>query len=412
MNDLFIDNIGCLATPHGYAARKGGAQDEISVLKDCNILIRDGKIAEIGADVRHPGGVPRLNAGGKLVTPGLVDCHTHLVFGGWRDKEFSLKLAGVPYLEILQKGGGILSTVDSTRAASARELYDKAHALLDEALSYGVTTLEAKSGYGLDEDTELKCLDAARRLDSGHPVDIVPTYMGAHALPREFAHNRRGYLDRVIHEVLPKAAGLAEYCDVFCERSAFDPGEAEEILRAAKRCGLGLKMHADEIHDLGGAKLAAGLGCVSAEHLIQISGEGIAAIAASDTVAVLLPCTSFYLGERFAPAKEILRAGGSVAVATDFNPGSTPNINMQLALSMACYQYRLSPAEILTAATLNAAAAVGRAASVGSAEPGKQGDLVVWNAHSLDYLLYRYGGNMAKAVIKKGRIVYANGQNG
>jgi imidazolonepropionase len=228
--------------------------------------------------------------------------------------------------------------------------------------------------------------------------------MGAHALPREFSGDRQGYIELIINEILPEAAELAEYCDVFCEKSAFDPSETESILEAAKKHGFKLKIHADEIHNLGGAELAARLGCVSAEHLIKISEDGIAAIAASETIAVLLPCTSFYLNESFAPAKKIINAGGAVAVATDFNPGSTPNLNIQLALSMSCYKYSLSPAEALTAVTLNAAAAIDRAASVGSVELGKQGDLVVWDAPSLDYLLYRYGGNMAKTVIKKGNI--------
>ena len=417
MNDknngnLLIYNIGCLATPLGFSVKKGEAQGDILLRNNCYVLVRDGIIVEVGenqqAQINELSKLTTpIDAKEKLVTPGFVDCHTHLVFGGWRDKEFPLKLSGIPYLDILKQGGGILNTVRSTRNASFDELYAKTYTLLDECLSNGVTTIEAKSGYGLDIDTEIKCLEVSNKLNTEHPMDVISTYMGAHAMPSEYADNRRKYIDLIINEVLPlvSARKLAEFCDVFCEKSAFDLAESKEILQAAKRHGLKVKMHADEINDLGGGRTASELGCISAEHLIKVNDDGIAALAKSDTVAVCLPCTSFYLDETFAPAQKIIKAGGAVALATDFNPGSTPNLNMLLAVCIACYKYRLSPSQALTAATLNAAAAISRAESIGSIEKNKKGDLVIWNADNLDYLFYRYGSNMAQTVIKAGNVV-------
>jgi len=410
--NLLIHNIGCLATPLGFSAKRGETQGDILLQNDCYVLIREGIIIEIGES--QPRQISELaehtltiDAKGKLVTPGFVDCHTHLVFGGWRDKEFPLKLSGVPYLDILKQGGGILNTVRSTRSASFDELYAKAYSLLDECLSSGVTTIEAKSGYGLDIDTEIKCLEVSNKLNIEHPVDVASTYMGAHAVPSEYADNRRKYIDLIINEALPLVSTqkLAEFCDIFCENPAFDLAESKEILQAAKQHGLRIKMHADEINDLGGGRTASELGCISAEHLIKVNDDGIAALAKSDTVAVCLPCTSFYLNETFAPAQEIIKAGGAVALATDFNPGSTPNLNMLLAVCIACYKYRLSPSQALTAATLNAAAAIDRTDSIGSIEKEKKGDLVIWAADNLDYLFYRYGSNMAKTVVKAGNMV-------
>ena len=419
--NLLVYNIGCLATPLGNFAKKGKDHGNILLTHNCYVLIQNGIIAKVGThDDTHgsiqtinkklPDNVLSVDANGKLVTPGFVDCHTHLVFGGWRHKEFPLKLAGVPYLDILKQGGGILNTVESTRSASFDELYAKAYSLLDECIQNGITTLEAKSGYGLDVETEIKCLEVSNKLNKKHPVDVVSTYMGAHAMPKEHTDNRRAYIDLIIRKVLPLVSerGLAEFCDVFCENSAFTVEESTEILAAAKSFGLGLKIHADELSDLGGGRVAAELGCISAEHLIKISDDSVEAIAASDTIAVCLPCTSFYLNEDFAPAKKIIGSGGSIALATDFNPGSTPNLNMLLAVCTACYKYRLSPAEALTAATLNAAAAIGRGESVGSVEVGKKGDLVVWNADCLPYLFYRYGSNMTHAVVKSGNMVIQN----
>ncbi len=413
MNDLLVYNIGCLATPTGKAARRGKTQGEILYRYNCCVLIREGVIEDIfdfdeNAGYEKFSGVNTLDAQGRLVTPGLIDCHTHLVFGGWRHREFSLKLAGAGYLEILEKGGGILSTVEHTRSADFCDLLDKGMKLLDECLSYGVTTLEAKSGYGLDLENELKSLNVINSLNLEHNIDLVPTFMGAHALPKEYADNREGYVNELCNSMIPEVArtGLAEYCDVFCEKSAFSLEESKKILDIAKANGMKTKIHAEEINNLGGAVLAAEMGCESAEHLIKIDEAGINALASSETVAVCLPCTSFYLNEGFAPAKDIINAGGAVAFATDFNPGSSPNLNLQLAMSFACCKYRVSPEEALTGVTLNAAAAVGRQESIGSVEAGKKGDLIIWDADELSYLFYRFGSNLVKTVIKNGNVVF------
>ena len=411
---LLVHNIGCLANPKADSSGKSAGQGDVELLSNKYVLIENGFVTEIGnnsSDICSKySNFEKLDAGGVLVTPGLVDCHTHLVFGGWRQKELSLKLAGAAYLDILAAGGGILSTVEKTRAASFEELYAKACKLLNECLSYGVTTLEAKSGYGLDLENEIKCLNVISKLNNDHPVDLIPTFMGAHALPKEFKESREKYIDLVCNEMLPQVTAnktqyLADFCDVFCENGAFSLDESRKILERAKSLGLALKIHAEEINNLGGARLAAELGCISAEHLIKIDEAGIKAMAAAGTIAVCLPCTSFFLNESFAPAREMINAGIPVAIATDFNPGSSPNLNLQLAMNMACYKYKMTPAEILTAVTLNAAAAIGKQAVIGSIEKGKLGDIVIWDAEDLDYILYRYGSNFVKTVIKRG-IIY------
>jgi imidazolonepropionase len=407
MKILLIKNIGLLATPLGSAARSGAAQGEIRLLRDAWVRVEDGVIAAVGSGAPEvPAGAGVLDAGGKLVTPGLVDAHTHLVFGGWRQNELALKLRGVPYLDILAQGGGILSTVTATRAASQEELAEKARAALDEMLSFGTTTCEAKSGYGLDTETELRQLRAIRALDGTHPVDLVPTFLGAHALPQEYRERRAEYVRLLCEEMIPAAAaeGLARFCDVFCETGVFTAEESRTILEAGKQHGLRPKIHADEIDAIGGSRLAGEIGAASAEHLIACPPEGIASMAKGGTVACLLPCTSFYLGAAYAPAREMVGAGVPVAMATDFNPGSCPCLNMQLVMNLGCLKYRLTPEEVLTAVTLNGAAAIGMAESVGSVEPGKLGDLVIWEAEDLNYICYRMGSSLARTVVKRGKI--------
>ena len=308
----------------------------------------------------------------------------------------------------------VITDRDSCIAVSGvprRELADKARLALDEMLSFGTTTCEAKSGYGLDLDTELTQLRAIRALNGSHPVDLVPTFLGAHALPEDYKADRAAYIRLLCEEMIPAAAaeGLAEFCDVFCETGVFTAEESRTILEAGRRCGLAAKIHADEIDAIGGSRLAGELGAVSAEHLIVCPPEGIAAMARGGTVACLLPCTSFYLGAAFAPARDMIAAGVPVALATDFNPGSCPCLNMQLAMSLGCLKYRMTPEEVLTAVTLNGAAAIGRADRTGSVEPGKAGDLVVWNAPDLEYVCYRLGSNLAGTVVKGGKI-YRNEQ--
>ena len=405
MDTLLIKNIGLLATPAGRTARRGADQGDVGFLRDAWVRMEDGVIAAVGTGTpERPAGAEELDAEGRLVTPGLVDAHTHLIFGGWRQNELAMKLRGVPYLDILAQGGGILSTVRATRSAGQGALEDKARLALDEMLSFGTTTCEAKSGYGLDLDTELKQLRAIRALNESHPVDLVPTFLGAHALPEAYKNDRAGYIRLLCGEMIPAAAaeGLAEFCDVFCETGVFTAEESRAILEAGKKYGLRPKIHADEIDPIGGSRLAGEIGAVSAEHLIVCPEEGITAMAAGGATACLLPCTSFYLGAAYAPARRMVEAGVPVAMATDFNPGSCPCLNMQLVMSLGCLKYRLTPEEVLTAVTLNGAAAIGRADRTGSVESGKWGDLVIWEAEDLNYICYRLGGNLARTVIKKG----------
>ena len=404
MVQYLITNIGMLATPLGTSARRGAEQGRIRILRDAWILVEDGKISGIGTG--DPPLLPgrRVNAGGKLVTPGLVDAHTHLIFGGWRQNELGLKLHGVSYLEILARGGGILSTVKSTREASEDELYDKARAALEEMLALGVTTVEAKSGYGLDQETELKQLRVIRRLNETQPVDLAATFLGAHALPTEYQNDREAYLRLLCETVIPRVAeeGLAEFCDVFCETGVFTAEESRRILEAGKRHGLIPKIHADEIDPIGGSQLTKEVGAISAEHLIVCPTEGIAAMAEAGTVACCLPATSFYLGSTYAPVRDMIRAGVPVALASDFNPGSCPSLNLQFVMNLGCLRYKMTPEEVLTAVTLNGAAAINRADSIGSLEPGKKADLVIWDAPDLEYICYRMGSNLAEIVIKDG----------
>ncbi|MBQ9950747.1 MAG: imidazolonepropionase [Clostridia bacterium] len=404
---LVIHNIGQLATPLGSAARSGKAQGEICLLKDAFVVVEDGRIAQVGTGCAPEiPGAEMIDAGGRLVTPGLVDAHTHLIFGGWRAHELMLKLQGVPYLDILAAGGGILSTVRATRAASQKELEEKGGEALAEMLRLGTTTCECKSGYGLDMETELKQLRAVKALNETQPVELVSTFLGAHALPEEYAGNREGYVRLLTDEIIPRVAqeNLAEFCDVFCETGVFDRDESEAILRAAIAHGMTAKIHADEINAIGGSELAGELNAVSAEHLIAAPDAGIEKMAQGGTVAVLLPTTSFYLDKPFARARDMINAGVPVAVATDFNPGSCPSLNLQLVMSLACYKYRMKPEEVLTAVTLNAAAAIHRSDRIGTVEAGKQADLLIWNAPGLEHIFYRFGSDQVRTVIKKGTI--------
>ena len=406
MQKMIVKNIGMLATPEGKTARRGPEQGQIRVLKDAYVEIEDGLVTKIGTDAPDETGAQVLDAGGKLVTPGLVDAHTHLVFGGWRQNELGLKLHGATYLDILAMGGGILSTVNATRAATEEELYDKAREALDEMLSLGVTTVEAKSGYGLDLENELKQLRVIRRLAEEHPMDVAATFLGAHAVPTEYKADRQAYIRFLCEEVIPVVAkeGLAEFCDVFCETGVFSAEESRVILEAGKKWGLIPKIHADEIDPIGGSELTAEVGAISAEHLIVCPPAGIAAMAKAGTVACCLPATSFYLGSTFAPVRAMIEAGVPVAMASDFNPGSCPSLNLQFVMNLGCLKYRMTPEEVLTAVTLNGAAAIRRADQLGSLEVGKQGDLVIWNAPDLNYICYRMGSNLVRTVIKKGRL--------
>ncbi|MCQ4636665.1 imidazolonepropionase [Anaerovorax odorimutans] len=409
MSKLLIKNIGCLQTPVGSISHWGPRQGENRKLFQAAVLIEDGRIEAITSDGVLPGEAADtiIDAQGNLVTPGLVEGHTHLVFGGYRQGEIPLKLKGAGYLDILKNGGGILDTVRKTRQADAEELYQKSRGFLDEMMALGVTTCEAKSGYGLDLDTEVKMLEVIRRLDETHPMDLVATFMGAHAVPPEYEGKGDEYIELLCREMIPyvKEHGLAQFSDVFCEDSVFSAEQSEKYLQCAKDHGLGLKIHADEIEEIGGSQLAGRLGAVSAEHLIAIGEKGLNAMAEAKTTAMLLPATSFYLGKDFAPARTMIEKGIPVAIASDFNPGSCPSLNLQFAINLGYLKYKMTPEEILTAVTINPACAIGRGSQVGTLEVGKQADLVIWDAPDMEMLCYRFGSNLALQVIKKGELV-------
>ena len=406
MSKVIVTNIGMLATPQGSSPKKGPEQGNIQILSDAWVLMEDGIIAQVGTGPA-PAADEVIDAGGRLVTPGLVDAHTHLIFGGWRQNELGLKLHGKTYLEIQNAGGGIQSTTNATRQSTEEELTQKAARALDEMMHFGVTTCEAKSGYGLATEHELKALRVIKNLNDRHAMDIVATFMGAHLVPAEYKANRAEYIRLVCEEMMPrvKEQGIAKFCDVFCEADTFTVEESRQILEAGLKYGLRPKIHADEIEAIGGSVLAGEIGAISAEHLIVCPPEGIASMAKGGVVACLLPATSFYLGATFAPARDMVSAGVPVAMASDFNPGSCPCLNLQFVINLGCLKYKLTPEEVLTAVTLNAASAIDMAGKVGSLEPGKQGDLVIWDAPDLDYICYRMGSNLVKTVIKKGAVV-------
>ena len=411
MATLLIKNIGCLQTPVGSFAHGGASQGENLKLYDASVYIEDGIIRKISADgaLAHPEDDVDtvVDAEGKLVTPGLVEGHTHLVFGGYRQNEIPLKLKGAGYLDILRAGGGILDTVRKTREASFQDLYDKTEGFLDEMMGLGVTTAEAKSGYGIDLETEVKLLEVLKKLNEDHPMDIVSTFMPAHVVLPEWKGREDEFIKLCIDEMMPyvKEHNLAEYIDIFTEDSVFDKEQSRVYLEEARKLGFGLKIHADEIESIGGSVLAGEMKAASAEHLIVINEEGMQSLAKGGTVAMLLPATSFYLGATFAPARRMVELGIPVAMASDFNPGSCPSLNLQFVMNLACLRYKLLPEEILTAVTINPACALGMGDKVGTLEVDKQGDLVIWDAPDMDFLCYRFGSNLALQTIKKGMLV-------
>jgi imidazolonepropionase len=418
--DLLIHNIGLLVTMRGDTKpRTGSKMSDVGAIEKGAVAVRNGKIFAVGREeevrtqIADMPIVQEVDAKGRLVTPGLVDPHTHLVHGGSRENELALKLKGVPYLDILAQGGGILSTVKATRQATEEELFLKAKGSLDTMLLYGATTVEAKSGYGLTLEDEIKQLRVAKKLNASHPVDLVSTFMGAHAVPLEYKEQPTEYVELIIKEMLPevKRQELAEFCDVFCEQGVFTVEQSRKILLAAKEMGFGIKIHADEIEPMGGAELAGELGCISAEHLLAASDEGFAAMQKAGTVAVCLPATSFNLRlKEHARARTMIEMGVPVALSTDYNPGSSPTESMQLVITLGCLNLGMTPEEVMTAVTINAAYAIGKADSIGSLEVGKQADIVIFNASNLAYLPYHFGINHVNTVIKKGEIVVSEGK--
>ncbi len=409
MSKLLIKNIGRLQTPIGSFPHKGKQQSENLKLDNAAILAEDGIIRAITGDGTLPINEEEadtvLDAEGNLVTPGLVEGHTHLVFGGYREHEIPLKLKGAGYLDILRAGGGINDTVNKTREAGFEELYKKTEAFLDEMMDLGVTTCEAKSGYGIDLDSEVKLLRVLKKLNEDHPMDIVSTFMPAHVVLADWKGREEEYIDLCINEMFPyvRAEALAEFVDIFTEDSVFNYEQSERYLCAAKNLGFGLKIHADEIAAIGGSRLAGEIGAVSAEHLIVINDEGLESLSRSDTVAMCLPGTSFYLGATFAPVRRMIDEFEiPVATASDFNPGSCPSLNLQFVMNLSYLKYRMTPEEILTAVTINPACAINRGDRVGTLEVGKQADIVIWNAPNMEMLCYRFGSNLALQTIKNG----------
>ena len=400
------------------APQRGRELGQLGIIPDGAILFQKGKILAVGttADLRqaHPN-EEALDAGGQVVMPGLVDPHTHLLWVGDRAAEFEMRLEGRTYLEILAAGGGILSTVNLTRQASLETLLEQTRPRLGEMLIHGTTTAEAKTGYGLQTETELRMLQALLLLDAQGPLDIAPTFLGAHAIPPEYKGDPSGYTSHLCSEMLPAVrcwwdAHLPTrplpFVDVFCETGAFSLNQTRRILETAKSFGFPLKVHADEFDNLGGASLAAELGAVSADHLVRTSPTDISALARSGTVAVALPCTPFGLAERdYTPAQAILDAGGLLALASDLNPGTAWGGDMQFTIALACRYMKLTPAQAIVAATLNAAAAINRADTIGSLESGKQADLLILNVSDYRQLGYRFATNLVQTVIKRGVVV-------
>ena len=411
---LIIHNAAQLiaVSQSGELMKRGQDMRKLSMIDNGAVVVQNSQITWVGTTSDLPAipeDVQVIDATGKTVLPGFIDSHTHLIFAGSRECEFEQRLQGNSYQEIAAAGGGINATVQCVRRSSKEELKIAARRRLDQFLRFGVTTVEVKSGYGLTLTDELKCLEAIAELNAEGPLDLVPTFLGAHAVPPEFRADREGYIRLLIEEMLPEVAHrrLAEFCDVFCETGAFSVAESERILTGARDLVLRLKVHADELSPLGGAELAARNGAVSADHLLCITGAGMEALADAGTIATLLPGTAFFLGLAYAPARRLIDRGVAVALASDCNPGTCPTENLPLVGAMACTQMRMLPAEVVTALTLNAAAAVGQSNRLGSLEVGKQADLIICDVPSYQHLFYHFGVNHVSQVIKRGRVVYA-----
>lgn len=417
--NLIVIHADELATSRGFKARPGKAMNDLQIVQDGAVLIEDGVITTVGKTAEVMAAVDDqaftvIDASGKAVLPGFVDSHTHFIFGGYRAEEFGWRLQGTRYMDIMARGGGIVSTVNATRQADLASLVRSGRRRLDSMLSFGVTTVEGKSGYGLDRDTEIRQLEAMTILQQEHPVDIVATFLGAHAVPDEYRGRSDAYLEFIMAEVLPLVVdrGLAEFCDIFCEDNVFSVDQSRRLLHQAKKLGLKLTLHADEILPLGGTELAAELGTVSADHLLQASDSGIQGLAKTGVVAALLPLTAFGLKEPYAPGRTMIDQGCAVALATDLNPGSCFSNSVPLLMALATLYMGLTSEEALTAITLNGAAAIDRANHVGSLEPGKQGDVVILEYPSYRFIPYHMGVNTVEKVIKKGRLVFDQTQGG
>lgn len=407
VGNIYIHNIGQLVTMAG-APRRGAEMRNIGLVEGPAVLIiEDGIVTYAGAQAdapSMPSGMECIDAQGGCVLPGFVDSHTHLVFGGFREDEFQWRLAGESYMSIMERGGGIASTTKATRAASKDELISAATRHLDAMLRMGVTTVEAKSGYGMDHDTEIRQLEVTQELNRQHPISLYSTYMGAHDTPKEYQGRPSEYIDFIIREMLPlvKERGLAECVDIFTEKNVFEHEDTRKLLKAATELGFKVKMHADEIVPIGGAQLAAELGCLSADHLLKISEEGIQALANSETVATCLPLTAFSLMDDYAPARKMIDAGCCVAVASDLNPGSCFSASVPLLIALSTIYMKMTVEETIAAMTINAAKAIDRDKEVGSLEVGKMGDAIILQYPSYKFLSYHFGMNLVDTTIKAG----------
>ncbi|REH78667.1 imidazolonepropionase [Staphylococcus felis] len=405
MNDLIIQNIKALVLPQSTdRPLKGKALDELTVIENGTVVVKDGKIVYSGEYTEDYVAKETIDATDRVVSPALVDAHTHLVHGGSREHEMTLKRQGVSYLEILEQGGGILSTVESTRNTTEDELFEKAEHDLLTMIHHGVLAVESKSGYGLDKENELKQLRVSRRLQEKYNLEMRHTFLGPHAVPKEAESNEQFLQDMI--DLLPEVKTLADFADIFCETGVFTIEESKRYMQAAKGEGLKVKIHADEIDPLGGLGLAIDEEAISADHLVASSEEDKKKLKASDTVAVLLPGTTFYLGkESYADARGMIDNGGAIAIATDFNPGSCVTNNLQMVMAIAALKLKLSPNEIWNAVTVNAAKAID--VDAGTINAGDKANIVIWHAPNHEYIPYHYGINHVEKVIKDGQL-YVN----
>jgi imidazolonepropionase len=418
---VFIRNASQLVTLQGSsdAPRIKERMSKLDTIENGSLWIENGVIQSVGKDQElfgkyqsRLGEAEIVDATGKLVTPGLVDPHTHLVFAGSRENEFNMRLQGSTYMEIMNSGGGIHATTRRTKNSSHDELFQESFERLNQFLLHGVTTVEAKSGYGMEWETELKQLEVAKQLTKKHAVDVVSTFMGAHAIPKEYKQDPDSFVQIIIHDMIPKVAalGLAEFNDVFCEHGVFTPEQSRLILEAGKRHGLIAKIHADEIEPYEGAELAAELGAISADHLLKASEKGLEAMAEKGVVGVLLPGTAYFLMAESANGRKMVDLGVPVALSTDCNPGSSPTVSLPFIMNLGCLKMGMTPAEVITAATINAAHAINRGNEIGSLEVGKKGDVTIFNVENYMKLQYAYGVNHVDTVVKKGRVVVKGGQ--
>jgi imidazolonepropionase len=416
-NSILIRGASQIVTVGGRAPRRGKLLADIGVLRDSALLLRDGVIAAVGPatkieKLKESKSAEVLDLDGRVVLPGFVDSHTHLIHASSRAEEYELKIQGVSYQEIARKGGGILNSVGKLRAAAMQDLKSRARIFLERFAEHGTTAIEAKSGYGLDVTSELRVLSLHKELDAEQPLEIASTFLGAHVVPSEYLdkpHGRRDYLQLLEQQLIPEVAenGLAEYCDVFCERSAFSLAESRQVLLAGKKHGLRPRVHAEQLSNTGATRLAIQLGAASCDHLEYLKPADIRALAKSNTVGTLLPGCDFHLGlKQYAPARKLIDNGAIVALATDFNPGTSPTISMPMILSLACTQLRMTPAEAITASTINAAYSLGRHKRIGSIEAGKQADLAVFEVADYREIPYYFGVNTCWLTMKRGEVVH------